>query len=949
MTNPASKTESVFSTWFKIIVPSLVIPVAGALVLNQLFDSAQWVNEPFHALLESMGSFSALFLAMFIITMRNNQRLCPRYIWVATTLMGMGLLDGFHAGISAGNAFVWLHSLATFVGGVTFALVVLPVRYAQLPAVNKAPWIMSLFAVTVGIGSVVFPEWIPQMIRDGHFSGTAEVLNFIGGLGFILAAIHFMQKQNTTDVFERALLANHTLLFGAAALLFHFSLIWDATWWLWHVLRLIAYVVILVFFLRLYFDSVREIRINEQKLTEKTRELERERSLTSGIIENSPSIISLKDTDGRYMVVNQPFCRLFGLDKTQVYGQSANDLFETAIAAGLLSADTQVLNQNQSVESEIAITLNGKIFTFISTKFPLKDASGSVYAIGSILTDITQRKRIENELLLSQKIIDHTNEGVLVTDSQGIITKVNIAYSEITGYSARELLNKSPRFLKSGLHDDAFYQKMWKFLTDTGHWSGEIWDHKKNGQAFPQWLSISAIKDAQKVVTHYVGIMHDITAEKNIEAELKNIAYYDALTGIPNRVLFKDRLTHEMAHNHRENTQIALLFIDLDDFKLVNDSLGHDAGDELLALVAKTLKQQVRSSDTVARLGGDEFAIILPQLTEFETASKIAQKIITELRAPVSIQGRSLTVGASIGISTFPNDALSVEELTKFADLALYSAKNAGRNNFKFFSQALQDQTNHYIELQAGLKKATQNHEFEVYYQPKICLQTQSLVGMEALIRWNHPVKGVLTPIEFISFAEQTGLILPIGAWILQAACRQAEIWSQALNRSLEVAINLSTQQFKDEKLIKVIQQALQESGVHKARVELEITETSLFDNIEQAIQTMHAIRELGITLAIDDFGTGFSSLSYLKRFPISTLKIDRSFVKDLAVDEDDKAIVESIIAMSEKLKLKVVAEGIETQAQLDLLKERNCHYGQGYLFAKPLRAEEFERLYIQS
>jgi len=927
-----------------IIFPSAVIPVAGALIFNQFFATFHWVHEPFHSLVEAIGSFAALILALFIITMRNNKQLNPRYIWVATTLMAMGLLDGFHAGVSPGNEFVWLHSLATFLGGVTFALVVLPDRISRLPILNFAPAFMALCAISIGLLSVAFPNLIPSMLNNGQFTVTAELLNIIGGVGFIIASVYFIRKNNIEDKFERHLLANHTLLFGAAALLFHFSIIWDATWWLWHILRLAAYLVILTLFLRIYLESVTKIRINEQKLKENKLELEHERTLTNGIIENTPSLIALKDLEEKYILVNDPFSRLTNSSKEQIYGQTASELFQPNIANQLIELDKAVLTQNQSVESEISMSIKGQDFTFITTAFPLKDANKNIYAIGSILTDITQRKKTEDNLKLAQKIIDHTNEGIIVTDPDGTITDVNVAYSEVTGFSQRELINKNPRFLQSGKHDSDFYNNLWEKLRRTGHWSGEIWDNKKDGKTFPQWLSISAINDENKQTIHYVGIMHDITEEKKLEAELKNIAYYDSLTGIPNRVLFKENLVQEIAQNQRDKTKLAVFLLDLDNFKLVNDSLGHDAGDELLNLAAQRLKQHIRKSDSVARFGGDEFALILPHLDDYETASNIAQKIIDDLKKPFVIHDNVVNIGASIGVSTFPNDADNVELLIKYADLALYSAKRSGRNAFKFFSQKLQDEINSYIELQHELKAAITNQEFEVYYQPKIELQTNKLVGMEALIRWNHPKKGLVPPCDFINFSEQAGLIINIGEWILNEACFQAEKWSQQFNTSLEVSVNLSTKQFKDQNLIQVIKQALDQNKLNRGTLQLEITESSLIDNIEEAIQVMNDIKSLNISLAIDDFGTGFSSLNYLKRFPINTLKIDRSFIKDLVEDSDDKAIIESIILMSDKLNLNVVAEGIEQTEQLVFLNQNNCHYGQGYLFSKPLNTKEFEQ-----
>ena len=806
------------SIWLTTIIPSAVIPIAGAILFNQYLNSFRWINEPFHSLLESVGSFAALILAFFILTMRNNDELKPSYIWVATTLMGMGLLDGFHAGISPGNEFVWLHSLATFIGGVTFALVTLPECISSHPKIQYAPYAMAIFSVVVGVISIVTPDLIPAMIKDNQFTLVAQLLNFIGGAGFILAWLYFVRNSSISDRLEKQLMANHALLFGAAGILFHFSVIWDATWWLWHILRLIAYLVILTFFIRIYLAHVTQIKENAEALKQKQKELE-----------------------------------------------------------------------------------------------------------------------------LSQKIIDHANEGIIVTDNLHNIIQVNAAYSNITGFSASELMHKKPTLFRPDFNDPVLYKKASQKLTKTGYWSGEVWEHKKNGETFPQWLSITAMYDQSKQAINYVSIMHDITERKNTEAKLEQLAYYDALTKLPNRTLFKERLTQDLLSCQRLHSNVAVLVIDLDEFKMVNDTLGHSAGDELLKHVAQRFLKELRESDTVARLGGDEFVVLIPFVESTEHVSEIARKIIQAIKAPFTINDTLVNIGASIGISTFPDDGQDVETLFKHADLALYKAKDSGRNNFKFFSAQLHELAVEHIELKQALKNALINKQFEVHYQPKVDLRFNKIIGMEALIRWNHPEKGMIMPNDFIPFSEESGLIIDIGKQVLEVACIQSKIWSDRFNTPLNLAVNLSTKQFKDNQLLNAIKATLKKSALPAAQLELEITESSLIDDIEEAMSIMRNIRNQGIQLAIDDFGTGYSSLEYLKRFPINTIKIDRSFVKDISQEPDDRAIIETIILLSEKLGIKNVAEGIETSEQLAFLDTLNCPLGQGYLFSKPLNKVEFE------
>ncbi|MBN2866710.1 MAG: EAL domain-containing protein [Thiotrichales bacterium] len=942
MVSNIKKRPVTTNIWLTTIIPSAVIPIAGAILFNQFLDSYRWVSEPFHSLLESVGSFAALILAFFILTMRNSDELKSSYIWVATTLMGMGLLDGFHAGISPGNEFVWLHSLATFVGGVTFALVTLPDRISSHPKVKHAPFAMAIFSVTIGLVSVFMPQLIPMMITHNEFTLMAQLLNFIGGIGFILAWFFFVKSSNIEDHLERQLLANHALLFGAAGVLFQFSVIWDATWWLWHILRLAAYLIILSFFIRIYLNKVKSIKENAKQLEEKQIELERERSLIQDIIENSPSLISLKDLKGHFILVNTPFREKFNQSNQAIYGLTAVELFDTQTAEIETQLDNQVISTNNVVEKEITLNISNKEQTFIASRFPVKNKQNEAYAIGSILTDITERKAIEKHLKLSQDIIDHTHEGILVTDHQLNITQINIAYSEITGFSLRDLVNKTPRIFQPDIHEKLFYQHLWKKLDETGHWSGEFWDFKKDGSRFPQWLSISTIYDQNKNITNYVGILHDISEIKETETKLEQLAYFDPLTKLPNRTLFKERLNQELLLCHNQKSNLAILLVDLDEFKMVNDTLGHSVGDELLKLVSQRFLQNIQDTDTVARLGGDEFIILLPFLENIERATEIAKNIIGAAKQTFTIHDQSVNISASIGIAIYPSDGDTAETLFKNADLALYKAKDTGRNTFKFFSKELQTRANEHIKLKKELQDALVNNEFDVYYQPKINLKTNQVMGMEALIRWNHPSKGLVYPDQFISFSEQSGLIIPIGQYVLNKACRETQQWSEQFNIPLHISVNLSTKQFKDKDLLHTIQQSLKESALPAHQLELEITESSVMDDVDKAIEIMNQIYQDGVQIALDDFGTGYSSLAYLKCFPIHTIKIDRSFIKDILTDPDDRAIIESVILLSEKLQIENVAEGVEQIEQLDYLKAHNCQIAQGYLFSKPLNANDF-------
>ncbi|PKM45225.1 MAG: hypothetical protein CVV05_07610 [Gammaproteobacteria bacterium HGW-Gammaproteobacteria-1] len=802
--------QPISSAWWypflTTVLPSAVIPVAAAVLFNLSLDTFRWANEPLHSLVEAVGSFAAILLSLFILIMRHSNQLRPGYIWVSTTLMGMGLLDGFHASISPGNTFIWLHSVATLVGGLTFALVVLPERVSSLPRLQAAPGLMAAASVTLGLGSILFPHWIPSMATEGQFTLTAELLNMVGGIGFLAAWFHFAWQDNAEDQEERVLLANHCLLFGMAAALFHFSAVWDATWWLWHVLRLLAYLVILWFFLSLYNRDVQRIR-------------------------------------------------------------------------------------------------------------------------------------------LAKQIIDHTGEAVIITDADARILDVNNAYAQITGYDRKELIGRNPRINKSGRHDRAFYEEMWAQLRSEGHWAGEIWDRRKNGELFPKWLRINAIRDEAGNPRQYVGVFSDITDKKMAEERLRNLAFYDPLTTLPNRAFFRERLGKLTSVMQRSGRQGALMFIDLDGFKDVNDSLGHAAGDRLLIEVAKRLQGRIRKSDTVARLGGDEFAMLLSDVRQPEQIGSLAEEILEVIRSPVSIDGHDVRVGASIGIAVYPDDAQTVDDLTRHADIAMYQAKDNGKNNYKFFQPEMHTRAVERLNLIHDLHRAVDARAFEIYYQPKIRLADRKLVGMEALIRWPRPDGSMTPPNVFIPIAEETGLILALGDWVLAEACRQTYEWNQQYGTHLRVAVNVSMRQFFGQDFVRNLLAVIREQEFPAHLLELEITEGLLIKDTQKAIAIMNPLRQHGISIAIDDFGTGYSSLSYLKRFPINTLKIDQSFVRELTSDSQDAAIVRAIISLSETLALKVVAEGVETPEQLEFLQQHQCQEAQGYLLGRPMPAAQFVKL----
>ena len=545
------------------------------------------------------------------------------------------------------------------------------------------------------------------------------------------------------------------------------------------------------------------------------------------------------------------------------------------------------------------------------------------------------------QLRLAAKVFETSGEAITITDSGARIVSVNAAFEKVTGYSAAEVLGCNPRLLKSGRHGRDFYEEMWACLHTEGRWHGEIWNRRKSGEIYPEWLTISAVSNADGEITHYVGSFSDISERKEAQDKIEFLAFHDPLTHLPNRLLGKDRARQAVAYAERNRTHTAVLCLDLDHFKLVNDSLGHAAGDALLGAVALRLQECLRETDVLSRLSGDEFLVVLQDVRGNDAIASICEKILLRLADPFAVDGHDLATSFSIGVAVYPQDGLDAETLLKHADTALFKAKEGGRNTYRFFNDAMNSDAVEHLFMREGLRRAVERGEFVLHYQPQIGLGKR-MIGAEALVRWNHPELGLLPPQRFIPTAEETGLIVPIGEWVLREACRQAVAWQQAGIADFVMAVNLSAVQFKRGDLAQTVASVLAETGLDPARLELELTESTLIQDTESALATLHRLKALGIKLSIDDFGTGYSSLSYLKRFNVDKLKIDQSFIRNLGSDPDDAAIITAIVQMAKGLSLKTIAEGVETEGMLTRLHELGCHEWQGYHFARPLPAEEF-------
>jgi len=681
--------------------------------------------------------------------------------------------------------------------------------------------------------------------------------------------------------------------------------------------------------------------VQERGVTEQA--LRHSQQTLNAVLDNAPGLIYVFDAEGLLVMGNRRFEEAIGQPRESLLGRPRRDFMGAEVAAEHEANDRLVLAERAVIAFEESGPEVGQRRTYLTNKCPMFDEHGAVTAVVGISADITERKGAEVAQRLAAAVLDSTAEGVVVSDAELRIISVNRAFTAITGYTEAEVLGRTPGIVKSERQGEEFYQAMWAALNGAGVWNGEVWNRRKNGEIYPEWLTINVLRDKDGRVSNYVGVFSDISALKHSQAELERLAHFDPLTHLPNRVLFHDRLQHALERADRYEHLVAVVLLDLDGFKTVNDSLGHPVGDRLLQQVAERLKTCVRVEDTVSRLGGDEFAIILANLGQGTDALEVIRKVLAVVQEPFDLDGASAMVTTSIGIAVYPADGGEPDELLRNADSAMYDAKEAGRNSYRFYQMEMTQRAQEKLNLERSLRRALENGEFEIWYQPQVNLHSGRLLGAEALIRWRDPENGLVSPDAFIPVAERTGLIIPIGAWVVEEVCAQVVRWREQGWFDGRVAINVSAPQIDRSDFIATLQAAMARHGTPPEALEIEVTESFIMASADHASAVLNAVQDLGITTAVDDFGTGYSSFAYLKSLPIDNLKIDRVFVNGLPSDGNDVAICRAIIAMAHSLGFRTIAEGVETVEQWEFLRQEGCDEGQGYLLSRPLPAAAFE------
>ncbi|MDO9162583.1 MAG: EAL domain-containing protein [Methylococcaceae bacterium] len=684
------------------------------------------------------------------------------------------------------------------------------------------------------------------------------------------------------------------------------------------------------------------VKARTDALADSNEQIQTEKKLLRDLINNIPDYIFIKDADSVYLACNTAMENYFGVPESEIVGKTDFAFVDATTAEFFRQRDKEAMASSSiSVNEELITYPDGQQFYLETIKVPFKDDQQRIRGLIGVGRNITERKQADQKLELAAKVFSHAREGIMITDASGTILDVNDTFTRITGYSHKEAVGQNPRLFKSNHQSPEFYSVMWSTLLEKGHWYGEIWNRHKNGSEYAEMITISAVTNTLGQVQNYVALFTDITLIKEHQQELEHIAHYDALTGLPNRVLLTDRLHQAMLRSKRCNHSLAVVYLDLDGFKSVNDNYGHQVGDDLLMAISKRMKIALREGDTLARIGGDEFVALLVDLEQVTNCEQILERLLQAASSLITLENSELQLSASIGVTVYPQDDVDADQLIRHADQSMYIAKQEGKNRFHIFDISQDVAIKSKQASLENINRALVEREFILHYQPKVNINSGQVIGAEALIRWQHPERGLLSPADFLPIIENHPLAVQLGEWVINTALTQIREW-QSAGLHIPISVNIGAKQFQQADFVERMTALLAfYSDIQPGYLELEVLETSALEDLSAIAEKIKACREMGIRFALDDFGTGFCSLTYLRHLPVDVLKIDQSFVRDMLEDPDDLAIVKGVIGLANTFSRQVIAEGVESISHANMLVSMGCELAQGYGIALPMPAEQ--------